>query len=229
VSAFLSWRREENLFGFRAMRNLLRNVILGMLLATLLGSSALAQGRNATVDLRKIFDGYWKTKQADAALKDRAADMDKDFKTMVADYDKAKEDYQKLVASAADQAVSSDERAKRKQAAEDKLKSIKDTEDSLTEYRRTATAKLDEQKRRMRDNILGEIRNVLNAKAKAASYTLVIDTAAESANGTPVVLYTDNSNDLTDAVLEQLNAAAPSDTGKTDATPPDTKADKKKK
>lgn len=211
------------------MRHLFRKVLPVLLLLSLMSTTAWAQGRIATVDLRKIFDNYWKTKQADAALKDRASDMDKDFKTMMADYDKAKEDYQKLLAGAADQAVSADERDKRKKSAEDKLKSIKDTEDSLAQYRRTATTQLDEQKRRMRDNILGEIRNVVNAKAKAASFALVLDTAAESNNGTPVALYTDNSNDLTDAVLQQLNAAAPPESAATPDTKQPEKKDGKKK
>jgi hypothetical protein len=36
---------------------------------SLLSSSAWAQGRIATIDLRKVFDSYWKTKQAQARRK----------------------------------------------------------------------------------------------------------------------------------------------------------------
>ena len=195
---------------------------------SLMGGTALAQSRIATVNLSKIFEGYWKTKQADAVLKDRAADMDKDFKAMMADYEKSKEDYQQLVSGASDQAVSADERDKRKKAAEDKLKSIKDAEDSIAQFRRTAAAKLDEQKRRMRDNILGEIRNVLNAKAKSGSYSLVLDAAGEATGGNSTVLYSDNSNDLTDAVLQELNTGAPPEATAPDTKQPAKKDDKKK-
>ena len=59
----------------------------------------------ATVDLRKVFDTYWKTKQASASLKDRAADMEKEHKNMLEDWKKAKEDYQGLLAGANDQGV----------------------------------------------------------------------------------------------------------------------------
>ena len=51
------------------MHKLLRKLLPALLLISLLGSSASAQTRIGTVDLRKIFDSYWKTKQADAALK----------------------------------------------------------------------------------------------------------------------------------------------------------------
>src|SRR5688572_23859170 len=125
--------------------------------------SAFGQGRIATVDLRKVFDGYWKTKQADAALKDRAADMEKEYKNMGEDLKKAKEDYDGLLSSANDQAVSSEERDKRKRSAEEKLRYIKETEQTLVLYERQARTTLDEQRKRMRDNILSEIRNVLNS------------------------------------------------------------------
>jgi outer membrane protein len=210
------------------MHKLLRKTILGFLLVTFLGVSANAQSRIATVDLRKIFDGYWKTKQADAALKDRAADMEKEHKNMLDDWKKSKEDYQTLLSSANDQAVSSDQRDKRKKLAEDKLKQIKESEDNIGQYERTAKQTLDDQRKRMRDNILGEIRTALNAKAKSAVYSLVIDTAAESINNTPIVLYTNNENDMTDDILKQLNVGAPAETPRDDVKPVENTNEKKK-
>ena len=62
---------------------------------------------------------------------------------------------------------------------------------------------------RMRENILGEIKVAVTAKAKAGGYSLVIDAAAETANATTAVVYSSGENDLTDAVLKQLNAGAP--------------------
>jgi len=204
-----------------------------LLIASILSGSALAQGRIATIDLRKVFDNYWKTKQADAALKDRAADMEKEHKNMLEDWKKAKEDYQTLLNSANDQAVSLGERDKRKQAAEDKLKYIKETEETISQYERQARSTLDEQRRRMRDSILVEIRGVLTSRAKSAGYGLVVDTAAESINNTPIILFSNNDNDVTDDILKQLNAAAPPEPPKTeekkDQKPADTKKDEKKK
>jgi Skp family chaperone for outer membrane proteins len=156
--------------------------------------------------------------------------MEKEHKNMLDDWKKAKDDYQSLLADANNQALSSDERERRTKSAADKLKFIKDTEDSISQYERQARSTLDEQKRRMRDNILGEIRNVLNAIAKSDGYSMVIDIASESASGTPIVLYNDNSSDLTDKVLSQLNAGAPADTGAvTQTDKPADKKDAKKK
>lgn len=175
-----------------------------------------AEGKIATVDLRKVFDSYWKTKEADGSLKDRAAEMDKEFKTLAEDYKKAKENYVKLQTQATDQAVAADEREKRKKAAESKLLEIRESEQTIESFRRQSTATLDEQKRRMRDKILGEIKNVVTAKAKSAGYGMVFDTAAESLNSTPMLVYCNGEADITDEVLKELNAAAPAGSLKPD-------------
>jgi len=218
------------------MKSLIRRIVPLLLLISVMGGSACAQGRIATVELRKVFDGYWKTKQADAALKERAADIEKDHKNMLDDWKKAKEEYQALLGEANNQTLSLEEREKRKKSAEDKLKQIKDSEEAITQYERQARTTLDEQRKRMRDSIVEEIRAAVNSKAKTAGYALVIDTGAESGNGnaaagtpgTPVFLYTNNENEITAAVLAQLNAGAPAEPPKTEDKPADKKDEKKK-
>jgi Skp family chaperone for outer membrane proteins len=63
----------------------------------------------------------------------------------------------------------------------------------------------------MRDRILDEIKEVINSKAKAMNLELVVDTAAETINQTPMVLYSASPNDLTQAVLNELNSRGPLD------------------
>jgi Skp family chaperone for outer membrane proteins len=212
----------------------LKKLIPGVLLFSLLGGSALAQGRVATVDTLKVFDSYWKTKQANAVLKDQLAEVEKADKEMTDGWKKAKEDYQKLLADANDQAVSADERNKRKKAAEDKLKDIKDTEDNITQFERQAHTRLNEQKARMRKNILDEIKLTVNSKAKAGNYSLVIDSGGQTYVAdpagpyyTPSVLYNNNENDLTEEVIKQLNAGAPVETPKAEEKQEEPKAGKK--
>ncbi|HOX56308.1 MAG TPA: OmpH family outer membrane protein [Candidatus Paceibacterota bacterium] len=191
------------------MKSLICKLVAGLFLVSLLSAPAYAQGRIATVDLRKLFDNYWKTKQADAVLKNQAADVEKEFKTMLDDLKKSKEDYQTLLAEANNQTYSLDERERRKKTAEDKLKRIKEEEDAITQYDRRARTTLDEQTKRMRGSLVEEIRTAIKGKATDAGYALVLDTASEGANGTPIVLYTNNENDITDAVLAQINIGAP--------------------
>jgi Skp family chaperone for outer membrane proteins len=166
---------------------------------------ALAQTKIGTVDLRKLFDGYWKTRQALAALNDHKTQIDTDDKSMRDDLKKGGEEYQKLLEQANDQAISAEQRDKRKQAAADKLKQLQESKASLDQFQRQAQVTLSDQRQRMIENILVEIKAAVAAKAKAAGYSLVIDTTAD------VVVYSSGENDLTDAVLKQLNAGAPID------------------
>src|SRR5262245_26958853 len=116
------------------MKRFLYKTVPALLLLAFLSSSAMAQGRIATVDLRKVFDGYWKTKQATASLKEREAEMSKEDKGMIEDLKKGKEEYQTMLSDANNQALSTEERDKRKKAAEDKLKQLKQMEDNITEF-----------------------------------------------------------------------------------------------
>ena len=205
------------------MKNILRTVFPAFLLMTFLSGSALAQTKIATVDLKKLFDNYYKTKLAQASIQDRAAQFDKDDKSMKDDLKKGGDEYQQLLQQANDQALSAEERDKRKQAADDKMKQLQTNRATIDQFERQAQTTLGEQRQRMRENILIEIKAAVTAKAKSGGYTLVFDTAAETVNGTLTIVYTNGDNDLTDAILAQLNAGAPIDVTKpatTNAAPP---------
>jgi outer membrane protein len=202
------------------MKMILRTVFPTILLTAFMGGSALAQTKIATVDLKKLFDNYYKTKLAQAAIQERASQLDKDDKSMKDELKKGSDDYQKLVQQANDQALSADERDRRKQSADDKLKELQEKKTAIDQFERQAQTTLGEQRQRMRDNILVEIKAAVATKAKAANDALVFDTAAETVNGTMAVVYSTSDNDLTDAVLAQLNAGAPIDLTKPDTTMP---------
>ncbi len=193
------------------MKTFWTKLFVSFTLAALLGgfAAAAAEPKVGIIDLRKVFDDYYKTKAADAKLKDQAADLAKESKAYIDQYQKLTDEYKKALDEANNQAVSAEEREKRKKAAEGKLVEIKELEQTIRQFENTAQSTLQEQKRQMREKILGEIRTVVNNKARAAGYTLVIDSAAESRNETPVLLYTSGENDITTAVLDQLNAGAP--------------------
>ena len=218
------------------MKSLFRKIVPALLLISLMGGSACAQNRIASVELNKVFDNYWKTKRAKATLKDRGDDIEKERKTMLDEFKKAKDEYQTLLIEANNQTLSLVEREKRKKSAEDKLKQLKDSEEAITQYERQARTTIDLQRQRMRDSIVEEIRAAVNSKAKSAGYSFVVDTGAESGNGnpaagipgTPIFIYASSENDITAAVLAQLNAGAPAEIPKTEENPAEKKDDKKK-
>lgn len=191
------------------MKRFFGKTILAAVICSVLAFSAQAETKIGLIDLRSVFDKYYKTKQADATLKEEAADLEKQRKEMVEDFKKGQDEWKKLLDKSNDQAIAAAEREKNKDAASKKLAELKDMEQTVAQFERSSRAKLGEKQRRKRDVILEEIRDVVNQKAKAAGYTLVIDSAASSINDTPVVMYNNGENDLTESILAQLNAGAP--------------------
>lgn len=184
---------------------------MGLVMAALIFSAiaAEAQSRIATVELTKLFDNYWKTKRAKLALADRKADLKKDLDGMQESHKKLVQEFQKLQVEAYDQAVSSEERDKRKKQLEIKAKEVKESEDTVKQFVGRGDAELEQLMRRMMDEVLKEINDVVAAKGKAGGYAYVFDSSADSMSRARVMLYNNGEADITASVLDQLNAAAP--------------------
>lgn len=188
--------------------------LAGIAAALMFAVAAQAQSKVAVVDLKKVFDGYWRTKQADTQLKERAGDLEKARNGMVEDYKKANEDFKKMLDGLNDPAASAEEKDKRKKDAEKKQLEVRELEQSIRTFDENSRKTIVEMQKRMRESVLRDIRGVVEEKAKVAGYQAVLDTAAESINQTPVVVYTSllgGSDDLSDGVLKSLNANAPAD------------------
>lgn len=188
------------------------NIQLWLTLIALSGvGTAHAQQKIGTIDMQKVFDGYYKTQIANKQLKDQGAEFQETEKGMYQDYETLNREYKQLVEQANNQALSSEERNKRKLEADAKLRDIKQLEDNIQKFRRTAQTTLGEKQKRLRDNILREVQEVVKKKAEEAGYDMVLDIAATSGNDTLVVLYTNKKNDITKDILAILNANAPPD------------------
>ena len=210
------------------MTKLLQSTFLLVALLTLPGIPAgAAELKIGTVDLKKVWDQYWKKNKADAALRARGNELEDERKNIQKQFDKAKADYKKALEDANDQAVSAEEREKRKKTAEAKLSEISEIEASYAAFNRNAKAQIDGQNVRMREEIIKEIRAVVNAKASAGKFSMVIDVSADSYSGTSVVLFSNGDNDITDAVIAQLNANAPAGSLKPVEDQPEKKEEKK--
>jgi Skp family chaperone for outer membrane proteins len=184
-----------------------RSLLAGLVLA-LAALSAQAQSRIAVINMKTVFDGYWKTKQSDVTVKERQAEYEKERKKMLEDFEKLNTQYRDLDRSARDLAVSEEEQKKRKDAANSKLLEIREIERSVRDFDTNFRTQLADQIQRLRENIFRDIRELVDAKARAGGFNLVINTAAE-ANQVPFVMYSAGLPDLTQEVLTDLNAKAP--------------------
>lgn len=193
-------------------------VLVAGLLAT---GSVMAQSQKiVAIDLKKMFDGYWKTKQFNNQLQKQREDILKERNAIMEKLKKADEDYKKLLESANDQAISAEKREKNKKSAEEKLLEMRQIQSSAEQFQQSAVNTLQETEGRMKSNIVKELREAVAAKAKGAGYALVVDSSADSAVGTPIFLH-NSLEDITESLLADINSRAPTgaleDKPKTDA------------
>jgi outer membrane protein len=204
--------------------------IAAALTASLLSTTALAQGKVGVINLTKVFDDFWRTKQADGQIKERLAEFEKMGQSMYDDYKKANEEFGKQIEAANDPALSKEESEKRRKDLDKKRKDIMEMETNIKQFQGNSQRALMEQRGRVRESILRDVRGVLEEKAKAGGYATVLDVSALSANGTPVVIFTTltgGESDLSDSVAKTLAATAPPETSKSEAPKSESKDPKK--
>jgi outer membrane protein len=191
-----------------------RKLFLTATLVVLTAGAAQAQSRVATVDLGQIFKKYYMTEEAKQAIAETEKDLKAELKTMDEAHQKLIAATKKLVEESNDQGVSDEERQKRKKALEPKMKDLKDSETALKDTLARSDADLKQKTGRMMDKIVGDIKKAVESKAKSGGYALVIDSSARGSNQTELLLFNSGENDLTTAVVDMLNAAAPVDSKK---------------
>jgi len=187
------------------MKNL-RFTILTVVLLLATVASASAQSKVATVDMKKLFNGYYKTKLSQTSLENRKTELRKEIKDMADGLEKSQADYKQLLDKANDQTLSADERAKNRIAADDKAKEINNSRAAIEQFQRQAESQLGDQSQRMSVSLVDEIQKAVADKAQAGGYSMVLNSASIE-----VVVFANNDNDITASVLAQLNAGAPID------------------
>jgi Skp family chaperone for outer membrane proteins len=204
------------------MKKLIRSSLLVLAFFSTVSGASAADFKIATIDLRKVFDNYYKTVQANIASSNSLMEVRKQLNDMYAARNKRAGEYQTAVGNANDMAISAEERTKYKKSADDIALDLQIQEETITNFvYRTETKRRDDMVQHVHD-LTTEILDVMKAMAKKQGYTLVLDRTAETVTGNPLVLYTSGENDLTEAVIKELNATAPAavDTGNSTNGPP---------
>ena len=171
-----------------------RIFLLLALLAACSGGTAQAQQRIATVKIRDLFENYAKARDNDAAFRKRMAGVAAEAKAKRETFQKGKEELSKFQGNVSDPAAAA------------KLKELREMEQGILQFEQKARADADEESKKLRGELLADMRKVIEAKAKAGNYSMVINVSGENAAGVPNVPFSLGDNDITKDVLTELNA-----------------------
>jgi Skp family chaperone for outer membrane proteins len=196
-------------------------VAMSFVTVALTASAQVPAGRIVTVDLNKVFTEYYKTPIASGKIKDTAESFNKELNEMVDNYKKEIEDLNKLREDQDKPEYTAEVRDQKRKAVSEKLAGTQKIQRDMDDYRTS----LQDQQLRMRQTIVKEIQDVIEKESRDAGYQLVLDKSGNTANAVPTVLFSQESLDITDKIIEVLNKNQP----KATMTPkPSEKKDDKK-
>ena len=173
-------------------------------------------GRMVTVDLNRLFTEYYRTPVASAKLKDTADQYNKEHDEMLAQYRKLVDELNKLREEQDKTEYTPEVREQKKKAVQDKLTETQAMQRNIEEYRDSHRRMLEQQTQRMRQGILKEIKDIVLKESRDAGYSIVFDKSGNSLNQEPVIIYSQESFDITEDMLKILNKNKPAETTKTD-------------
>lgn len=187
-----------------------------MLLAT--GGNAWSQTiKVGTVDMKKIFDSYYRTKEAEQSINQAKEEARQQLDEKMANYKKEVETTQKLAKEAENQAFSAETRQKKMQLFQEKANEVRTMEREIGDFRAQREKQINDQMLRIRNSIVEEIVVLVQDQVKEKGYDLVIDKSGVSMNGVGMILYARPDMDFSDVIIAKLNEKKPA--GAAPATP----------
>ena len=172
-----------------------------LLLAGRTGAATEIETKVAVVDMEKVMTAHPETKEAEALLQKQASEYDAEKDEMLAKFDRLKKEFEEARDGAENKALSDEARSGKRELAEDKLAALKDFDNEVRQTTLMRQRQLADRKHRMRDRIVGKIRDIIRTYATQHGFVLVLDSGAVMDNPGSV-LYNAEKMDVTEDVLK---------------------------
>jgi outer membrane protein len=180
--------------------------VLALAVALIGAAPASAQTlKIGTVDMKKVFDNYYKTKDAESKINEARNAAKKELEDRMDIAKKALDEVKKLDEDINNSALSKETKDQKSKLRSDKAVELQNMDREIREFQQSREKQLQEQSMRMRAGIVDDINKVVADRVKAESYNLVFDKSGPSLNGVPIVLYSMDNYDFTDSVIKALN------------------------
>ena len=167
-----------------------------------------------TIDMKAVFDGYYKTKDAEAKINEARTQAKKELDERLDIFNKAQEEARKLNDEANKPELSEKAKAEKSKALNEKLQALGTLQREVQEFQQTRERQLSEQSVRSRNALLEDLNKVIADKVKAGSYDLVIDKSGQSLNAVGILVYSKDSFDFTNDVIAEVNKGSKSSSSK---------------
>src|SRR6201984_2682954 len=163
-----------------------------------------------TIDMQKVFTAYYKTHDAEDKLKEAQKAYKDELDQRMDAYKKNLDVINRLNEEMNKPDLSGASKDQKAQERDSKISETKGLEKEISDFRTTREKQIQDQLKRMRDEIVEEIMRVVNEQVKAQNYDVVFDRSGFSANNiVPVLLYSKDNYDFSESVITKLNSSSP--------------------
>jgi outer membrane protein len=190
------------------MKNHLALTLIAATALALLTGTVSAQSvtiRIGTVDMKKVFESYYKTKDAESKINEARNNAKKELEDRMDQAKRVLEEVKKLDEDIARPELGKEAKEQKTKTRGEKAGELQTMDREIREFQSSREKQLQEQSVRMRGGIVDEINKVVSDKVKADGYDIVFDRSGPSLNGVPIVLYAKDSYDFTNDVVTVLN------------------------
>ena len=168
-------------------------------------SSAQADLKVGTIDMKLVFDSYSKTKEAEGKINEAREQAKKELDERLGIFNKAQEEARKLNEEANKPELTEKAKSDKSKVLNEKIQALGTLQREIQEFQQTRERQLSEQSVRSRNSLLEEINKVIGDKVKGAGYDLVIDKSGQSLNAVGVLVYSKESFDFTADIIAEIN------------------------
>jgi len=189
------------------MKLISAGIVLAVSLLPGAGARAAAEieDKVAVVDMERVMAAHPETKEAEALLQKQADDFEAEKDEIRVKFERLQRAVTEAREAAENKALSDDGRAKKREAADDKLAELRDYDREVAQTVMLRQKQLADRKRRMRDRIVGKIKDIIRAYAVEKGYALVLDSAGVMDNP-GAVLYHTAKLDITADIMRLVGA-----------------------
>jgi len=182
----------------KLIRTLITLASLGLIAST---AHAEATFKPVVVDMSKVFETHYKTEAAYAKFNDFGQKVQEQLDSVSKKIQESATQYQELVEQSRNTVLKPEARTQAEADAQTKGEEIQRMQAEAQNFKNQNQDKIQKLIKAHRDGLLEEITLVVKNMAKAKGATLVLDKA--------VSVYCDDSYDMTDEVIKEVNKDRP--------------------
>ena len=181
--------------------------ILYLIIFVLISTFQLNAGDNkiAVINMEKVYSKYYKTSMINMNIREKSELHKIWTEKLKKSVQKMQKEYDILIDSAQDFALSNSERIRRNKNAQKKYYDLESKKKELRNYIIKAEKNLQAMMIEKRKEIISDIKSAVGRKCSIEGYTLVLDSSGKTLNDIPAVVYVNSAYEITEDIIAELN------------------------